>query len=177
MAEKSAARELRTGQRISEKFDFYLLALTFTLLGFATQSASFGWSTIADACELGGWLFLLVSGVIGLFRISAQPRISKLLALRASKVETLRTVSEEMVNKGTEEFYDGSENRLVPATDYVRTLRERTLPEISAQIGPLQVRALRRFKAQIVLFLLGLTALVLARGLPHALNLLGHRLP
>lgn len=51
------------GQRIQEKFRFYVLGLTFTILALAIQTAKFGISAVADGLELFGWVVLFVSGV------------------------------------------------------------------------------------------------------------------
>ena len=50
------------------KFEFYLLALTFSILGLSIQTAEFGTYLSADLLELAGWLGLFLSGVVGLLR-------------------------------------------------------------------------------------------------------------
>ncbi len=57
-------------QGILEKFEFYFLGLTFTLLGASIQTATFEaaipWSIYS---ELAGWLGLLISGLAGLSKV------------------------------------------------------------------------------------------------------------
>lgn len=62
-----------TAKEYSIKFDFYLLALTFTLLGLAIQTSDFSTSKFASILELLGWLVLFISGAIGLIRLERFP--------------------------------------------------------------------------------------------------------
>lgn len=57
----------------SVKFDFYFLALIFTILGLSVQTADFTQSQIGAVSELFGWVTLLCSGVIGLIRLERFP--------------------------------------------------------------------------------------------------------
>lgn len=59
-----------TPHSILEKFEFYFLGLTFTLLGAAIQTASFvGHSHASVIAEIIGWAGLVLSGVIGLSKV------------------------------------------------------------------------------------------------------------
>lgn len=64
--------------RVQEKFEFYLLSLTFVILGLSIQTASFGSSMVSDGFELAAWILLLVSGLIGLSRMEWFPQLYKL---------------------------------------------------------------------------------------------------
>jgi len=64
---------LEIAQRMKEKFGFYITALTFTVLGLATQTAKFGICSYVDIIELSAWLFLFVSGIFGLSRLELLP--------------------------------------------------------------------------------------------------------
>lgn len=66
-------KDLEYSRQLQEKFEFYVLALIFTLLGLAVQTAKFGSYPIADRFELLGWLSLLLSGTVGLSRIEWLP--------------------------------------------------------------------------------------------------------
>src|SRR5712664_3266431 len=50
------------------KFELYLLALNFSILGLSIQTAKFGEHLLADTFELTGWLALFISGVVGIVR-------------------------------------------------------------------------------------------------------------
>lgn len=52
-----------TSEAVLEKFEFYFIGLTFTLLGASTQTASFKeYSCSSVYLELLGWLFSLYLG-------------------------------------------------------------------------------------------------------------------
>ena len=59
--------------RLKERFEFYVIALAFTILGLSIQTASFGTSLPSDSFELLGWLFLFISGLVGLSRLEWIP--------------------------------------------------------------------------------------------------------
>jgi hypothetical protein len=64
---------LEIAQRMKEQFGFYITALTFTILGLATQTAKFGICSFIDIIELSGWFFLFISGLSGLSRLEWLP--------------------------------------------------------------------------------------------------------
>ena len=79
---------------VQEKFEFYMLSLTFTLLALSVQSASFGNNLASDILELIGWCLLLISGVIGIFRLEMVP-----VALRYYAVQSEAEVDEADLKK------------------------------------------------------------------------------
>jgi NhaP-type Na+/H+ or K+/H+ antiporter len=65
-----------TPHAVMEKYEFYFLALTFTLLGLSIQTVDFeSYSNINTIIELLGWLLFGVSGVVGLSKIEYLPSI------------------------------------------------------------------------------------------------------
>ena len=61
------ASDRAIAQQTQEKFQFYFLALTFTLLAAAIQTSQFGRSTVEDVLELAGWIGLLAAGIVALW--------------------------------------------------------------------------------------------------------------
>jgi erythromycin esterase-like protein len=84
------------GQRVQEKFDFYVVGLAFTVLGLAIQTAKFGVWKWADVMELVGWLSLFISGVAGLRRLALIPGFFHVAAFEnehrdsAAELKTMR---------------------------------------------------------------------------------------
>ena len=86
MADSDWSTELaKFGYTAQQKFDFYAVALCFTLLGLAIQTASFGTNPAADLFELIGWLALLTAGIAGFSRLEWQPQVYQLMSLSASQ--------------------------------------------------------------------------------------------
>ena len=70
MAENSSV----TPQSVMEKYEFYFLALTFTILGASIQTADFSaYSKAGVVAEIVGWAALGLSGLVGLSKIEALP--------------------------------------------------------------------------------------------------------
>lgn len=60
-------------QRLQLRFEYYAIALTFSILALAIQSASPG--PIGTIAELLAWISLLISGLVGLSRLEWQPML------------------------------------------------------------------------------------------------------
>ncbi len=74
-----------TPHSILEKFEFYFLGLTFTLLGAAIQTATFaGHSNVSIFAEIIGWAGFALSGLIGLSKVE---HLSVVIYLRNRKNE------------------------------------------------------------------------------------------
>lgn len=73
MASESQSHDMKTSQELQAKFEFYLIALVFTLLGLSIQTAKFGVNVAANIYEILGWVSLLASGLIALWRIEWVP--------------------------------------------------------------------------------------------------------
>lgn len=65
--------DLEHSRELQEKFELYLLALIFTILGLAIQTAKLGTYRAADVLEILGWISLAISGVTGLWRMEWVP--------------------------------------------------------------------------------------------------------
>lgn len=72
---------------IQEKFELYLVSLTFTLLALSVQTASFGKYPTADVLEILGWALLLISGIIGIFRLQYVPVVLRYYAAKEADHE------------------------------------------------------------------------------------------
>ena len=81
-----------TPHSVMEKYEFYFLALTFTLLGASIQTADFGeYSKVNSIIELLGWFAFGLSGIVGLSKIEYLP---SLITIRNEKDSRSSAVSE-----------------------------------------------------------------------------------
>ena len=55
------------------KLDFYLVALTFTVLAFGVETGRFTGAKLPDSLEAVSWVLLLISGLAGLSRLEYIP--------------------------------------------------------------------------------------------------------
>jgi hypothetical protein len=94
MSEKnfSSAFEVQT------KYNFYLVALVFTTLAAAINTASFSSSKVSTASELLAWCLLLMSGLCGLKRLEMLPSIYNLNDL-SGKDEAAEKYRNEAIEK------------------------------------------------------------------------------
>src|SRR3990172_6537685 len=69
----SESRNLEVAQDVHHKFEFYILALTFTIAGFAFQTGKFSGNLFGDFAEVSSWVMLFLSGVLGLWRLEYLP--------------------------------------------------------------------------------------------------------
>lgn len=65
-----------------QKFQFYLLTLTFGVLALSIQTVASAAPLTAQCAELIGWIGLLTSGAIGLWRLELTPQAYKLMGLQ-----------------------------------------------------------------------------------------------
>ena len=63
---------LKQAREMQSKFDQYLPALAFTILGLAVQTAKWA-HPVSERLEIGGWTLLFLSGVLGLLKLERAP--------------------------------------------------------------------------------------------------------
>jgi hypothetical protein len=154
------------------KFEFYFLALTFTVLALSIHTANFGGNVTADAFELTGWGVLLSAGITGLLRAEwipaayemlgkidwAEQSLARLRAAQAKREELAMTFIEQgrPIEFGTAASIDRLEN---------------TANELERQASLAHERIRSRYIWMRSLFLVGIACVVLARGIPPAASL------
>lgn len=161
-------------ERTQEKFDFYLLALTLTILGLSIPTARFGQGYASDLAELAGWLALLGSGLLGFARLERIPSLSRMIQAQLEREGAVRQAQAATRPGGTVRII-GRDVTEVSLEDF--TIRTTDIAELAkGHAERLEDRIGRRYRLQKWAFVLGLLLLMCARGLPPAARLAGYQL-
>jgi hypothetical protein len=152
--------ERSVAQQFQEKFQFYGVALVFTILGLSIQTATFDGHVIARICELFSWLMLLVSGLSGLSHLEWNPVIRVQMA-RKDELEGKANHLQAQKSQGVRQVKVLQDNKVV-------SIEER-IEEYESLVGKLdtQVRKLDRkaeIKYQIFKWSFGVGIVFLAAG-------------
>lgn len=155
---------------LRSKFEFYLLGLTFGILGLSIQTGKFGTYLTADAFELAGWLALFVSGVVGILRgewipvaYDVQSKIHRVTEQRAEIRQSLQRGERFQVP-----FVEGGRETMVPGDEASGRL-DRLIGTLEGQHEDLHRKILRRYGAMRLAFMVGIGCLLVARGVPPVL--------
>jgi len=176
MADSPSSRDenVEIAHRIQQKFDFFLIALTFSILGLSIQTAHFGQARTPAALELMGWSGLLISGLVGLSRLEWLPQLYHSFSFRedmSTRVGAVRKAS-QMPNVVVRPSEDGT----TPSITELISQGESNLSRIDSSVKTLEALTFRRYRVQRLTFALGTTALVCARGLGPLVGLFGYAL-
>ncbi|MEJ1374399.1 MAG: hypothetical protein RPT94_05175 [Candidatus Sedimenticola sp. (ex Thyasira tokunagai)] len=79
---------------LQEKYEYYLVALTFTILALSVQTAKFTDDKVTTSLLLLGWGLLIISGFIALLRLEMQPLGHENFAILDEKKEILAALKE-----------------------------------------------------------------------------------
>ena len=157
---------IHAAQRFQERFEFYLVALTFTLLGLAAQTAAFGDLIVADLIELGAWGALLLSGLTGLARLEGIPHFLRLASMRSERLGLITTLRSRP-DIGELEFL----NETLSQQDALAK-QEANVDQITQALESQNAGLIRKARKQRRTFAIGVTMLVVARGLPPLLSMM-----
>lgn len=159
---------IKAAREIQLKYQFYLLGLCFTILALAVQTAKFAGPAAANAIELAGWLFLLISGLIGMFRFELVPTLYQLSGRRT----WLQDAKLELQKANTEEVLIPEQNKNAKTSDLVAKI-DTELAIIDADFSEQDNKIISQYRLHRWLFVAGVVALVISRGYKPAASILG----
>jgi hypothetical protein len=145
-----------------QKFDYYVVALIFTLLAASVQTAPFGKSAIRDTLELASWGLLLFAGLLALWRL-------EWMHIADTLVEKLQTVTQERVElvkgkaQGSQSVFVASTQQMSPIDVQIAN-RDQSLVQIQANLDKIDRSAFRKYSIARWAFVLGLSALIAGRA-------------
>ena len=157
---------IHAAQRFQEKFEFYFVALTFTLLGLAAQTATFGGYVVADLTELGAWGALLLSGLVGLARLEGIPHFLEMASVRSERLEFITSLRRRP-DVGEVEFLDETLSR-----QDALAKQQANVNQITEALDNRDAELIGKARMQRRAFAVGITMLVIARGLPPSFNMI-----
>jgi len=166
--------EYKVAHETQEKFQFYALALIFTLLAAAIQSASLQRSKLEIVFELLGWVGLLVAGVSGLWKVEwAAP-----IRIQMQRREELQKRTDELKQlqlQGTEQVFVHETGQMQHINDRIRSYLE-TIRTIDGQCAKLEKADAVKYSVAKYAFVFGLLALMASRSVAAAAGLFGYHL-
>jgi hypothetical protein len=161
------ASEIAIEQRA--KFEFYLLGLTFGILGLSIQTAKFGNFLIADSLELLGWLVLFASGVVGMLRGEWIP-VAYDINHKINSTESQISQVLQGIQQGVDvplTFVENGQEQVLHGQEAVTKL-EGVVTELQLQHAAAHARILKRYGWMKWLFVAGIASLLTARAYPPA---------
>lgn len=168
MAKTSA----ETAIELRAKLEFYLLALTFGILGLSIQTAEFGDHLSADAFELAGWLALFVAGVVGILRAEWVP-VAYDIQSRITSIRRQYGEIAEALHRGVQmphSFVDEGKETVLVGEQAAAKL-DRLIATLEQQYRATEMKIIRRYDTMKWSFMVGIGCLLIARGLPPTVSL------
>lgn len=145
---------------LQEKFETYLIGLVFTLLAAAVQTAKFGANSVADMCELASWLFLLISGLAGMWRLEWLPLAHLAHGVQQDAQGAIEQLEQHAAGGIRMVNFEGRE---VAVDDALVALRERVSFR-EREKADITESTRRRYNAHKWAFVSGVALMLFARG-------------
>ena len=162
--------ERKLANELQGKFQFYLVALVFTVLGLAVQSspttATFG----AHVAELAAWVLLLLAGLAGLSYLEWNPAIRVGMANEDDLREKLRRLR-DVKQKGQRDVPNTATGESTPI-DVRIAQTEESVSRLSAKIKAIMRKSQVKYFVLKWAFVGGITLLGVSRGYPIAASII-----
>jgi hypothetical protein len=153
--------EAKISIEYQQKFLFYLLGLTFTILALSIQTSLFGKYYFADLAELGGWLCLLVSGLLGLSRIEWSSVFYFLSSEKSGIEGRIASAKKYSLRSRSIRVLETGEN--IPIENFIDDEKDRQ-ELYQKKIESIQFRQQLKSIIQKILFLLGIIFIIISRA-------------
>ena len=157
------------GLHLQEKFEVYLLGLTFTVLALAVQTAKFDNVNIVAAClELASWVVLLISGLVGLWRMEWIPVAHIDHADQSQSEADLRQFT-DLAKRGVDSLPLEDQDEPAPIEAVIKD-REQHILRMKTKDLKHQTAARKKYNVHKWSFVLGMILLIGARGVGPAIK-------
>jgi hypothetical protein len=147
---------------IQNKYHFYFLGLTFTVLALAVETAQFGNGVIADRLELGGWLLLLLSAIAGLSHMEWFSPLYRYFSMEAGLQKDIRDLK-VVEARGGASIHNLQSDRLETSGENLDRA-QKSLGKVKKVLERLKRSLLFKYRVMKYGFLAGVVCLMLSRG-------------
>ena len=169
MSEEKTLPDIEKAIQIQDKFNFYLVALTFSILGLSIQTAKLEASSINNIYEIFGWFSLFISGLCGLSRLEWIPRIYENFSYK--KILEQEVIGfEKAILQGAKEIHIVYENKSCDPKEVVKSKRK-LLKYCEQVTDRMQRRTKLKYKLHKILFVGGVFSLLLSRSYLYILDI------
>ena len=157
---------------IRQKFDFYVVGLTFTLLAASIQTADFTGPSVRVLFELVAWVLLLIAAFHGLWRLELT---SAALGHDANRdvFKQERLYLMEQQRDGVTEIRSANTESFDSIDDHIKN-RSESIDRLTAEFNKIEARLVARYPLGRNSFLAGVSTLVLARAYEPAMLMITH---
>jgi len=162
-------------QQLQEKFELYLLALVFTILGLAIQTAKFGQRDIADVFELIAWALLVISGIAGLSRLEWLPVAHKNHGALTNLNQEREDLS-KIAAAGVQEYPIFGQDQPAPIQQLIDD-RNLAIVERESLLKAFETSTIRKYAMHKWCFFVAIILLACARGYPATESLVMKHFP
>ena len=157
---------------LQEKYEYYLIALNFTILALSIQTAAFGGGKIETGLELAGWLALLLGGVVALLRLEAQPSAYRGYAEIQAQEDQLSELKDYQLKVTTEKIRLDLGDEPIQIKEAISHKEDWVLRN-QPKVESLKAKIIAYYQVHKILFILGIFLIALSRGYRPFLSLLG----
>lgn len=149
--------------KLQEKFDFYLIALTFTILGLSIQTATFDKQIASSIFELLSWFTLFFSGMVGLSRLELIPAMFHAHAELQESEDEVSRLHQAQAQGVTEVPLIDNERETAPIDEVITRLETFTINS-KPVVDKLNNSTILRYSIHKWSFVVGLLLLIIARS-------------
>lgn len=155
--------------KAQEKFEFYGVALVFTILALSIQTADFSGHLAQRICELLAWLVLLIAGLVGLSRLEWNPVIRVQMA-RKDWLEAAKQRLADQKRQGVQDVMVLQDDKTVPIEHRIDEYQS-TAEKLGTEISTLERRAEKKYLVFKWGLALGIALLVVSRSIDPVIGI------
>jgi hypothetical protein len=170
MTEKNQENpNITTSIELSRKFEFYFIALVFTILGLSVQTASIVREYYQYVFEILAWVSLLVSGLAGLSRLEWLPVAYQHYGCSEIEKNNLNVISQGLegrtvINEKGQAWPGANLNN-------AKQELENQIKKRDKEISEIEKRTTMKYQIHKWAFVVGIISLVVSRSILHLMKI------